>query len=385
MISCRFDNTIDHESIHFTQYHGRIDAHDLSTLADAFTRIEQQQQKGNWIVLMLSYELGYLLEPRSWSASAMPRTPTGRRTPLLTALVFEQRSNEPELPPIDAQRPFMSSAFMSSVKPGICWKDYERDIDKIKRWLRQGDVYQINHTFPLLTKSDQSPLSIYRHTLHRHPTRYAAYIDMGEDQILSFSPELFLRRRGPWLHTRPMKGTSPRHPDPIMDALSRQGLAASLKNRAENGMIVDLLRNDLGRIATPGSVTVEKLFEIEKYESIWTMTSTIRAHVGNTALAKVIAALFPCGSVTGAPKIAAMRRISELEPQPRGRYCGSIGWLAPNGDMQLNVAIRTLTMTGNEGIYGVGGGIVMDSDPSEEWQECQWKARVITTDTRSWQ
>jgi len=380
MTSCRFDNTIDHESTHFTQYHGRIDANDLSTLADAFTRIEQQRQKGNWIVLMLSYELGYLLEPRSRSGSAWPRTANDQRTPLLSALVFGQRNRVPELAPINVQR-----RSISSVQPSISRKEYERDIRKIKRWLMNGDVYQINHTFPLLVRSDQSPLSIYRNTLHSHPTRYAAYIDMGEEKILSFSPELFLNKSGPWLHTRPMKGTSPRHSDPTMDELSRHGLAASLKNRAENCMIVDLLRNDLGRIATPGSVTVDRLFEIERYESIWTMTSTIRAHVGDTSLANILTALFPCGSVTGAPKIAAMSRISELEPQPRGLYCGSIGWLAPNGDMQLNVAIRTLTMNGDEGVYGVGGGIVMDSDPSEEWQECQWKARVITTDTQSWQ
>ncbi len=380
MIYCRFDNTIDHKSVAFTQYHGRIDAHDAPTLAHAFTAIEEQQNKGNWIVLILSYELGYLLDTCSLSEHAFQGTAQEQRVPLLTALVFNQRRNIPQLAPVVVEQPLISS-----VGPGISWKDYERDIRKIKRWLMNGDVYQINHTFPLLVRSEQSPLSIYRNTLHRHPTRYAAYIDMGEMHVLSFSPELFLYRNGPWLCSRPMKGTAPRHTNPVMDELSRHGLAASLKNRAENCMIVDLLRNDLGRIATPGSVTVDRLFEIERYESIWTMTSTIRAHVGDTSLANILTALFPCGSVTGAPKIAAMNRIGELEPQPRGLYCGSIGWLAPNGDMQLNVAIRTLTITGEEGVFGVGGGIVMDSDPSEEWQECQWKARVITTDTQSWQ
>lgn len=320
-----------------------------------------------------------MLEPCSLSEHALQGTEQDKRIPLLTAFGFNQRRNIPQLAPAAVGQPLISS-----VKPGISWKDYERDIRKIKRWLMNGDVYQINHTFPLLVRSEQSPLSIYRNTLHRRPTRYAAYINMAETHVLSFSPELFLHRSGPWLCSRPMKGTAPRHTNPVMDELSRRGLAASLKNRAENCMIVDLLRNDLGRIATPGSVTVEKLFEIERYESIWTMTSTIRAHVGDISLANILTALFPCGSVTGAPKIAAMSRISELQPQPRGLYCGSIGWLAPNGDMQLNAAIRTLTITGEEGVYGVGRGIVMDSDLSEEWQECQWKARVITTDTQSW-
>ena len=143
-------------------------------------------------------------------------------------------------------------------------------------------------------------------------------------------------------------------------------------------MIVDLLRNDLGRLARPGSVRVESLFELERYPSIWTLTSTVSADAPDATLAEVLAALFPCGSVTGAPKIAAMRRIRQMEPEPRGLYCGSVGWLAPDGDFSLNVAIRTLVVDAEgRGTYGVGGGIVADSDPEQEWLECGWKSRIL--------
>jgi len=146
-------------------------------------------------------------------------------------------------------------------------------------------------------------------------------------------------------------------------------------------MIVDLLRNDLGRLALPGSVRAEPLFSLEKYPSVWTMTSTVQAEIApETSFAEILRALFPCGSVTGAPKIAAMKRIQETEPEPRGIYCGSLGWLAPNGDFSLNVAIRTLVLDDQgHGRYHVGGGIVYDSDPEQEWDECHWKARILNT------
>jgi para-aminobenzoate synthetase component 1 len=177
-----------------------------------------------------------------------------------------------------------------------------------------------------------------------------------------------------------MKGTAPRSADTAEDHAFRQGLVASAKNRAENLMIVDLLRNDLGRIAIPGSVTANPLFSLEKYPSVWTMTSTVQARIASaTTLETILKALFPCGSVTGAPKIAAMRRIQETETTPRGLYCGSVGWLAPNGDFSLNVAIRTLVLNdkNGNGLYHVGGGIVHDSDPGQEWEECHWKARIL--------
>ena len=176
-----------------------------------------------------------------------------------------------------------------------------------------------------------------------------------------------------------MKGTRPRFTDPAKDEASGNALKHSSKDCAENIMIVDLLRNDLGQIATPGSVNVQSLLELEKYPSVWTMTSTVTAQQRpNASLCDLLTALFPCGSITGAPKIAAMQAIKQLEQRERGIYCGSIGWLAPNGDMNLNVAIRTLEFhEANQARFGVGGGIVYDSDAEQEWQECLWKARIL--------
>jgi para-aminobenzoate synthetase component 1 len=174
-----------------------------------------------------------------------------------------------------------------------------------------------------------------------------------------------------------MKGTAPRHADPARDAAAGQDLARSAKNRAENLMIVDLLRNDLGRIAVPGSVRVPALFNLERYPSVWTLTSSVQAEAPAVPLAEVLRALFPCGSVTGAPKIAAMRAIRALEGRRRGIYCGSVGWLAPDGDFSLNVAIRTIEIRDGRAEFGVGGGIVADSRADEEWQECLWKAGIL--------
>jgi para-aminobenzoate synthetase component 1 len=176
-----------------------------------------------------------------------------------------------------------------------------------------------------------------------------------------------------------MKGTAPRSSDPLEDQRLGQRLQASAKDRAENLMIVDLLRNDLGRIALPGSVVAEPLFSLEAYPSVWTMTSTIQCTIAaTTSLETILRALFPCGSITGAPKIAAMKRIQQTEAQARGLYCGSLGWLAPNGDFSLNVAIRTLLLEQDgSGLYHVGGGIVHDSVAALEWDECHWKARIV--------
>ena len=269
---------------------------------------------------------------------------------------------------------------ITSVTASLSQTDYFDRIQKIKEWIAQGEVYQINSTFALNVSTQGSAQALYRQLANQHPSAHAAFIEDAEQTVLSFSPELFLQRRGTTLITRPMKGTAPRSNDPLEDQRLGQGLQASTKDRAENLMIVDLLRNDLGRVAIPGSVTANPLFSLEKYPSVWTMTSTVQARIAHsTNLETILKALFPCGSVTGAPKIAAMRRIQETESAPRELYCGSLGWLAPNGDFSLNVAIRTLVLNAQDGtgLYHVGGGIVYDSDPEQEWEECHWKARIL--------
>jgi len=274
-----------------------------------------------------------------------------------------------------------SQVALSNATPQISYDEYQKNIADIRSHIKSGEVYQVNFTLPLNVKIEGEPETLFRRILDRHPVSHAAYIDDGESVVLSFSPELFLEKRGGAIACRPMKGTAPRYPDMEDDLRSADALQKSEKNRAENAMIVDLLRNDMGRIARTGSVKVESLFDVECYPSIWTLTSTIKAEIGEASLFDVLRAMFPCGSVVGAPKIAAMRCISELESFYRGLYCGSVGWMSPNGDYSLNVAIRTLVLDKNScGVYGVGGGIVFDSDAHLEWEECQWKSRILGTE-----
>lgn len=336
--------------------------------------IEESSRRGHWVALILSYSLGEWLEP-ALTKQSRP-TSAGSDRPRLTALVFDRAETEAAWSlPVASQ-----GGTIVSARPRISFASYKKALDQIRTWIEAGSVYQVNYTFPVDVEIAGDPQALYQTLINRHPAAYAAYISDQGRYILSFSPELFLRREGGRLTSRPMKGTAPRRIDPIEDQRSAKALLASIKDRAENAMIVDLLRNDLGKIARTGSVTVERLFDLESYPSIWTMTSTISGDIGQPSLLDILRALFPCGSVTGAPKIAAMRYIHELECADRDLYCGSVGWLAPNGDFSLNVAIRTLLLEDAcHGVYGVGGGIVLDSDPELEWQECQWKSRILAT------
>jgi len=348
----------------------RIAARCPEDLDGAFAAIDAARRDGLWVALWLDYSLGAWLDPAQTVLSADDDVPR------LSALVFRDATRQAPWAetPGDAR-----AARVRSVTPRCTPDAHRRAIDDIRRRITAGECYQVNYTFAQDVVIDGDPQALYRRIAARHPAAHAAYVEDGAHRILSFSPELFVARQGGTLTTRPMKGTAPRVPgDPEADAEQGRILHASVKNRAENLMIVDLLRNDLGRLARPGSVRVDRLFELERYPTIWTMTSTIRADAPDASLLDVLRALFPCGSVTGAPKIAAMRTIAELETDPRGLYCGSLGWLAPNGDFSLNVAIRTLVADdAGRGVYGVGGGIVLDSDPELEWQECQWKSRIL--------
>jgi para-aminobenzoate synthetase component 1 len=225
------------------------------------------------------------------------------------------------------------------------------------------------------------PADLYAALKIRQPVGYGAYVDLGDDVLLSRSPELFFSVDETGLiTTRPMKGTMPRGASPQMDHANKNWLMSSAKNRAENLMIVDLLRNDVGRLAEIGSVKVPKLFSIETYETVHQMTSEVQAQLRpNLTVTDLFTALFPCGSITGAPKIRAMQIIAELEDGPRDAYCGAIGWLSPNGSMEFNVAIRTL-LVGQDGDVrlNVGGGIVHDSTAEAEYEEALWKARFAT-------
>jgi para-aminobenzoate synthetase component I len=373
MTVCRFDDAVHGRALELRGFVTTIRAETPDALPAALAGIERCRQAGCWIGFTLPYALGEWLEPALSTHDPLALT-AARGAPRLTAHVFEQAVDAP----LSTLAPDAGPARVVRARPRIGFEAYRDKIETIRRWITEGDVYQVNFTLPVDVEVAGHPASLYRTLLDRHPVSHAAYIDDGASYTLSFSPELFLSRSGGRLTSRPMKGTAPRHPDPDADQASAHALRHSPKDRAENAMIVDLLRNDLGRIARTGSVTVEKLFDLECYPSIWTLTSTIQADIGDTPFLDVLRALFPCGSVVGAPKIAAMRCIRALEPDDRGLYCGSIGWMAPNGDFSLNVAIRTLVLdrTG-AGVYGVGGGIVFDSEAELEWRECQWKSRVL--------
>ena len=341
-------------------------AWDLATLHSALDRLAAAPV---WVVAAIDYEIGYLLEPKT----APAHWQTHEARPLARFWCFSQRL---ELSATEAEA--WLAAQVSTAASGVgglhsamTQNQYLAAVDRIKQLIFEGDCYQVNLTFPLEFSWFGTPLDLYARLRQRQPVRYGGFIGDARQGLVSLSPELFLERQGDRLLTRPMKGTAPRSASPEI-------LRASTKDQAENLMIVDLLRNDLGRIADNASVKVDRLFAIEDYPTVWQMVSDISARVSECSFAEVLQALFPCGSITGAPKIRAMQIAAELEPGPRGLYTGALGWLAPNGDFRLNVAIRTLELAGEgTGKLGVGSGIVADSQAEAEWQECLLKARFL--------
>ncbi len=264
-----------------------------------------------------------------------------------------------------------AAAGVGDLREALGEADYHAALQRIQQWIAAGDCYQVNFTFPFEFDWFGKPLDLYVRLRQRQPVRYGGFVGDERQGIVSLSPELFVERHGDYLLTRPMKGTAPLDSPP-------EALRDSLKDRAENLMIVDLLRNDLGRIAANGSVRVERLFDIEDYPSVRQMVSEISATVAGRSFGDILSALFPCGSITGAPKIRAMQIIGELEPAPRGIYTGAFGWLAPDGDCRLNVAIRTLELGADRrGKMGIGSGVVADSEATAEWAECRLKASFL--------
>lgn len=259
---------------------------------------------------------------------------------------------------------------------------FDAAVAQVQAAIGAGELYQVNLTAPMrgsFSGQHSEPARALFAALQRaQPGGYAAFLDTGAAQILSVSPELFFHWQGEQLLTRPMKGTAQRGFTPAEDAAQAQALRDSAKDQAENVMIVDLLRNDLSRIAQPYSVQVPRLFHIEALPSVWQMTSDVQARTrAGCTLADVFAALFPCGSVTGAPKVQAMRMIRALEPQPRGVYCGAVGVVQPGGVATFNVAIRTVTLHGSQARCGIGSGITADSRAAAEWQEWQAKQAFV--------
>jgi len=272
---------------------------------------------------------------------------------------------------------------VGDMHPSLDRSDYIAQVEQIREHIRAGDVYQINHTFKQHFDFSGSPLALFAHLRQKQRAQYGALIATGNHHILSLSPELFIesdtKARGMTVRTRPMKGTAARNANPVHDQTHKHWLRHDDKSKAENLMIVDLLRNDLGRIALVGSVNVTDLFTVETYPTLHQMTSGIEAKLRpGTRFRDVVHALFPCGSITGAPKVKAMEIIRGLETEPRGVYTGAVGYATPHDTLRFNVAIRTLHIANGHGELGIGSGIVYDSDPAAEWDECHLKARFLT-------
>ena len=343
-----------------------------------FDLLETAANRGEWVALAADYELGRYFE------SVTPQ-PLPERLPV-RAWIFGrgQTLTSDEVGAfLDGRLAWLPGqdrvAGVADLTPTLNPDDYSEKVERIRRWIAEGDCYQVNLTFPIDFRLYGHPLALYARLRERQPVRYGACIVTPEGATLSFSPELFFARNGDRVVTRPMKGTAPRGKNPQEDEARATAMLASEKERAENVMIVDLLRNDLGRLAAPGKVRVDALCELEAYPSLWQVVSTVSAELPETRLIDLFRALFPCGSITGAPKIRAMQRITELEVRPRGLYTGALGWLAPGGDCRFNVAIRTLEIDAEgRGKLGVGSGIVIDAQPQNEYAECLLKARFLT-------
>ncbi|VAW43492.1 Para-aminobenzoate synthase, aminase component / Aminodeoxychorismate lyase [hydrothermal vent metagenome] len=271
-------------------------------------------------------------------------------------------------------------------QPTINRTTYNAAIQQIKAQIAAANSYQVNYTFPQNTVFSGDPLAYFAELVAAQQANYAAFVEIGRFAICSASPELFFKLDGSRLEAKPMKGTAVRGRTLAEDKANIAWLSQSEKNRAENVMIVDMIRNDMGRVAQVGSVSVPKLFEVERYPTVLQMTSTVTAKT-DAPLSQIFASMFPCASITGAPKVRTMEIIKTLEPQPRGVYTGSIGFIGPNRQAQFNVAIRTVLVGKAQGqaTYGVGGGIVWDSVAAEEYEECRIKSRVLTEKRPSFQ
>ncbi len=263
--------------------------------------------------------------------------------------------------------------------PNVTREAYNDAIARVREYIARGDTYQVNYTMRLRAEFRGEPWDLFLHLLRAQPNSYAAFADTGRYAICSASPELFLRREGSRWTMKPMKGTAPRGRFLREDRAQANWLYDSEKNRAENVMIVDMARNDLGRVADVGSVHVTRLWETERYPTVWQLTSTVQA-TSEATLTEILCATFPCASITGAPKARTMQIITELEPEPRGVYTGAIGFVAPGRRAQFNVAIRTAVVDRERerAEYGVGGGIVWDSTATDEYAETRHKARALT-------
>lgn len=364
----------DGASLLFTQPRDVLVAHNADEARSALSHLAGAAGRNLWAAGYLAYEAGFLFEERLEKF-----LPARSETPLLWFGLYDA-PRPLSRAETDASLTGAAEGSIAELTPSLDLPAYEQAFARVKTLIEAGDTYQVNLTMKALFRLEGDPLGLYRRLAQSQKTAYGAYIHAGDHHVLSRSPELFVSGTGKELRARPMKGTLGRGRTRAEDEAGRLALARDEKNRAENLMIVDLLRNDLGRIAETGSVEVTDLFTVETFSSLHTMTSGIRAlRRADMGLPEILENLFPCGSITGAPKLRAMEIIHEVEAGPRGLYTGSIGYIAPNGDFSFNVAIRTAIIDGQgNGTIGIGGGIVADSTARAEYEEALLKLKFLS-------
>jgi para-aminobenzoate synthetase/4-amino-4-deoxychorismate lyase len=350
-------------------------AHTIGEVVPCLERVEEAVSAGYYAAGFLTFESAPAFDPAF-------RVREGAAMPLAWFGIFEKPLEKPLTgPACSIPRNGGGGYHVAEWVPTVGMDEYREKILAIKRAIERGETYQINYTIRLRSAFAGDGLAYYHHLKKAQSSRYCAYLNIGGYRILSASPELFFHLKDQKITVRPMKGTVKRGATPEEDRAHAEWLYHSEKNRAENLMIVDLLRNDLNRIARTGTVRAEKLFEIERYPTVHQMTSTVTAELpDHTRLKDIMKALFPTGSITGAPKVSSMKIIADLESSPREVYCGTIGYITPDREAVFNVPIRTVVIDARTGAatYGVGGGITWDSTPEEEYEEALVKARLLT-------
>jgi para-aminobenzoate synthetase/4-amino-4-deoxychorismate lyase len=376
MFGARFDDIINGRSFELVDEVDALVATSPDEVLPVLEAAEQAARSGLWVAGYLTYE----------AASAMDAALVVKEPVTEVLAWFGVFDNRKEVSPAVHDPAAAGAYVVSRWRPGLDRTQYDDAFDRVQNHILDGDTYQVNLTFPLHAAFTGDPDVFYNDLVCAQRPRYAAHLWHDDTHVLSVSPEKFFTVSGSTIETQPMKGTAPRGRTYDEDLACRDMLIASEKDVAENLMIVDLIRNDIGKLAEPGSVRTSNLFSVEQYRTVWQMTSTVDATLrSDVSLPDVFAALFPCGSVTGAPKARSMEIIADLEDDPRGAYCGAVGFIPPGNGLDgasFNVAIRTVEIDDAEGVarYGVGGGVTWDSSVEDEFDEAVTKFEVLRFD-----
>jgi para-aminobenzoate synthetase / 4-amino-4-deoxychorismate lyase len=376
------------ESLLFLEPVDRMICRIGENLENYLTALQERLSNGFYLAGWVGYEFGAMLEGRiETKRKSHPENQVlADLGVFLKPLRFDHVTGENNFPFESESTRLEETYAVSNLRPNMAKEEYLQDLNLVREYIIAGDTYQVNYTMKLLFDFEGSSEMLYSALRKNQSVAYGAYIRNGEERILSFSPELFFRKKGDEITVRPMKGTASKGKNGTEEQRYSRELHYDSKNRSENVMIVDLLRNDLARLMHghgESQVFVDSLFDVESYESLLQMTSTIKAKstspiMSNLKLTELFRALFPCGSITGAPKIRTMQIIDELEKEHRGVYTGAIGYFGPDGSAVFNVPIRTVRLQGKSGEMGIGGGITYDSVAEEEWKESLLKGRFLT-------